>query len=276
MAWCDAEHQTLMAAVVAASDHGFYAHALQLAWAMETVCCRRGLWGDMESTQRVALMAAQRLGDRNAQACVQRELAFALIELRRYDEAVSHLHQALNEAEESADLALQARIHLLLSRISGLRGDISAALSTARQALDVAIRANEETIIIVEILLYVGFCLAQQGCYGEAMEFCQRAYSMSSDGDISEANAQYGIGFVHQGLGRDAEAADYYRRAAALYTVLESEYSAARALVSAGDAHSDAGDPASAGDAWTEAQAMLERLHDPGASEVVAKLHAIQ
>jgi hypothetical protein len=72
LAWLDAEHRGLVAAVTLAASHGFDVHTWQLAFSLEVFFFRRGRWDDWAATQRTALAAACRLGDRYAQALAHR------------------------------------------------------------------------------------------------------------------------------------------------------------------------------------------------------------
>src|SRR5438094_233498 len=68
LAWFEAEHQVLLAAVTLAAESGFDTHAWQLPWAMASFLQARGHWQERAATQRTALAAATRLGDIAAQA----------------------------------------------------------------------------------------------------------------------------------------------------------------------------------------------------------------
>jgi DNA-binding SARP family transcriptional activator len=68
MAWFTAEHPVLLAAMEQATRAGFHQHTCQLAWTLDVFLHRRGHWHDRAATQRAALEAARRLGDRGAQA----------------------------------------------------------------------------------------------------------------------------------------------------------------------------------------------------------------
>jgi transcriptional regulator with XRE-family HTH domain len=63
LAWFTAELPVLLA-IIERGAAGFDTHIWQLAWALTDFLPRRGLWQDWAATQRAALDAAQRLGDR--------------------------------------------------------------------------------------------------------------------------------------------------------------------------------------------------------------------
>ena len=72
LAWFDAEHQVLLAAVSLAAGSGFDSHAWQLPWALLSFLQAHGHWQEWAATQRTALAAATRLADTVAQAVSSR------------------------------------------------------------------------------------------------------------------------------------------------------------------------------------------------------------
>jgi transcriptional regulator with XRE-family HTH domain len=68
LAWFEAEHQVLFAAVTLAGDHGFDSHSWQLPWALGTFLDRRRRWlQEWVSIQSAAVAAAMRLGDKKGE-----------------------------------------------------------------------------------------------------------------------------------------------------------------------------------------------------------------
>jgi len=57
LAWFEAEHQVLLAALALAAESGFDTHAWQLPWAMAPFLQARGHWQEWAATQRTALAA---------------------------------------------------------------------------------------------------------------------------------------------------------------------------------------------------------------------------
>jgi hypothetical protein len=95
IAWMKTEHQVLMRAITYAADNGFDAEALQLAWALTDYLDRCGHWHDWTASQRIALGAANRLGDASAQAQAHRYLGRAMFQLQDFESAFNHQSQAL-------------------------------------------------------------------------------------------------------------------------------------------------------------------------------------
>lgn len=276
LAWFDAEHQVLVAAVSMAADSGFEAHAWQIAWLMEPFFSRRSHWSDWAATQRVALAAARRRGDRSAQSGASRGIASALIELGEYEDALRHLNIALRLSEETGDLNKQARVQLDISRVFEAQEQFPEALAHSQQGLNLSQVATGRgaQLTMADALNFVGWHLAKTGDFQQAIEFCQQSVAMHRRlGDaLGEPSALDSLAFAYRGLGRHAEAVDCYRRAVALFTELGFEHPKAVTLVNAGDAYHDGGDRAAARDAWSQALAIFEKLKHRDASDVRARL----
>src|SRR5207248_8016405 len=87
LAWFEAEHQVLAAAVTLAAQSGSDVHAWQLPWALTPFLQTRGLWQEWATTQQTALAAATRRGDEAARAVCGRLLAAAYCDMGEYDES---------------------------------------------------------------------------------------------------------------------------------------------------------------------------------------------
>jgi hypothetical protein len=114
-AWLDAEHPVLMRMVPMAAAAGFDAHAWQLAWGLVEYFDLLGYPNDIASTQRVALAAAARLGNREAEGRASRLLANADIQMGNLDRADQHLQRAPQVFADRQDAAGQANTHMNLA-----------------------------------------------------------------------------------------------------------------------------------------------------------------
>jgi DNA-binding SARP family transcriptional activator/tetratricopeptide (TPR) repeat protein len=135
MAWFDAEHAVLLAAVAHAAATGFDRHAWQLARAMAAYLDRRGHWHDLAVTQRLALDAAQRAADPIGMARAHAYHGRADSLLGLYPAAAQHFRLALEIFGQLGDPVGQAHAHLDLVRVYERQGRHRAALRHAHQAL---------------------------------------------------------------------------------------------------------------------------------------------
>jgi DNA-binding SARP family transcriptional activator/DNA-binding XRE family transcriptional regulator len=276
LAWLDAEDRGLLAAVSLAAEHGHDVHAWQLAFSLETFFYRRGHWQDWAATQHTALAAANRLGDRDAQALTHSGVANALIQADRPAEALGHLASALRLREEAGDVHGQARVHLYISKAVEYQGRYREALAQSRQALRLAqtVGASAKSLL-AEAYNYIGWELAMLGSYPQALRYCQQAVALNRQlgNNHQQPAALDSLAYVHRHLGHHAEAADYYRRAVELFDEMGHRYQKAETLIYVGDAHHADGNLAAARRAWIEALAILEEMHHPDAERLRARLH---
>jgi DNA-binding SARP family transcriptional activator len=279
LAWLDAEHRGLFAAVTLAADHGFDVHAWQLAFSLETLFFRRGHWHDWAATQRTALAAAYRLGDQHAQALAHSGIANAQIPAGDLTDALSHLTIALRLREESGDVTGQARVHLYIGLALESQGRYRDALASSRQALRLALASGaQEKPAVADALNHVGWDLAKLGCYQQALSYSRRAVALSQQLDNRQLlpHALDSLAYVYWHLGRLAEAVGCYRRAVELFGETGERYRMARSLGCAGDAHHSDANLSAARQAWTQALAILDELNHPDADGIRAKLTALR
>ncbi len=273
LAWFEAEHLVLMAAVGRAFEAGFDTHAWQIAWALSRFLDVGGRWHDWAAIELIALAAAERLGDRAAEAFAHQRFGFASARLGNYDEAYAHLELALSIHTERGDHAGRANVHNSLAITLNYQGRYREALGQAQQALEAWTAAGEPAGQAVG-LNSVGWFHVVLGHYQEALSYCQRAVDMFLDLGSQEgvANALDSLGYAYQQLGDLAEATACYQRALGLHRELGGRWGAAETLGHLGDTQDAAGNPVAARIAWEEALAILDDLRHPDAGLIRGKL----
>jgi tetratricopeptide (TPR) repeat protein len=276
MAWFEAEHRVLFAAVVLADNSGFGSHAWQLPWAMASFLRNRGHWQDWAATQRTALAAATRLGDAAGQALSGRLLARACAQLGDVDEARHRFASSLALYQRLGDRLGEAKVHHGLGVLADRQGSLRDALSHAEQALRlyqvIGDKAGQ-----AQALNNVGYGHGLLGDYEQARAFCQRSLTLCAEtGDRwNEGNAWDSLGYAEYQLGNLAEAAACYQRALSLSQELGNRIYESEALIHLGDTRHAAGDLALARQAWQQALAILEEVRHPDADQMRAKLASI-
>jgi tetratricopeptide (TPR) repeat protein/transcriptional regulator with XRE-family HTH domain len=273
MAWFEAEHQVLLAAVTLAAGSGIDGHAWQLPWAMAPFLHSRGHWQEWAATQRTALAAATRLGDTAAQAVCRRLLGLACTNLGDHDQAHGHFARSLALYQRLGDRLGEARIHQNLGNLTGRQGYYADALAHIEQALRLyqasGDRANE-----AEALNNAGWYHGILGDFQQARAFCRQAVTLSAEAGHrrTEGNAWDSVGYAEHRLGRLAEAAACYQRALSLFREAGERIDEANTLTRLGDARHAVGELAQAREAWQQALAIFEDLQHPDADQVRAKL----
>jgi tetratricopeptide (TPR) repeat protein len=273
LAWCESEHQVLLAAVNLADSGGYDAHAWQIPWAMTVYLHRRGHWHEWVAVQRTAIAAATRLGDVAGQAVSSRLLGSARRSVGDYRQARTHLERCLELYRQLGDRLGEARAHMHHAWLADNEARHADALTHSEQALRLY-QAIENKVGEADALNNVGWFNALLGDFGQAREFCQRALSMAAEvGDPqTQGDAWDSLGYAEEHQGNPAEAAACYQRALTLYRECGNRFLEADTLARLGDALRAAGELPRARAAWQQALPILDELGNPSADEIRVKL----
>jgi tetratricopeptide (TPR) repeat protein len=273
LAWFEAEHQVLLAALALAAESGFDAHAWQLPWAMESFLRVRGHWQEWAATQRTALAAATRLGDAAAQALCGGLLANAYNDLGDYQQALGQYAISLTLHQRLANRLGEAKIEKSLGLLAERQGRTAEALGHAEQALRLY-QAIGDKAAEASALDNVGWYHGLLGDYQRARTLCRQALALSAAaGDRwTQAVARHSLGYAEHHLGNLAEAAACYQRALSTAREAGARFHEAQTLTDLGDTRHAAGQLAQAWDAWQQALTIFEDLQHPAADQVRAKL----
>jgi DNA-binding SARP family transcriptional activator len=274
LAWFQAERRVLMAAISRAQEAGFLVHAWQIPWAMSRFLDARGRWHDWAVTEQIAMAAADRLGDRSAQAGAHQRYGYAQARLGRLDEAYTHLGRALDIHLELGDQAGQAYVHNALAITLNFQARYTEALGHARQALDAYTAVGDQPGRALA-LNSVGWFHAVLGDHEQALRYCGQALSLFYELGHQEgtANALDSLGFAHQQAGQHASAIGCYQQALDRHREIGHRWGMAEALGHLGDSHQAAGHPSEARAAWEAALEILDDLGHPDAGRVRRKLN---
>ena len=275
LAWFEAEHAVLLAAIMHAAQAGFDHHVGQIAWSLADYLDRRGYWHDWAATQHSAAAAAQRAGDRAAQARACRGLGRAFTELRDYQDARSQLERAAGLYCQLRDGVGQGRTHLALARLWEYQNQHALALDHAQKALDL-FRVAGHPPGQASARNAVGWHQAHLGNHTQAISNCQQAlalYRRLAD-TRGEAATSDSLGYAYHHVGNLPRACRFYQAAVDLFRGLGDKYNQAGSLSRLGDAHLHAGDVTAARALWRQALDLLSDLDHPDVDDVRAKLRA--
>jgi len=273
MAWFEAEHAVLLASITRAAAAGFGGHAWLLPATLMTFFNRRGFWHDDAAVQRIALAAAERLGDLSGQARSHSSLGHAQCLLGLYSDARAHYAEASELYRHLGDPRGQARAHTGIAFMFERQGQYGESLAQCLQALDIY-QAVGDQARQASTLNNVGWCQAQMGNFRHAINSCQQALILYHDLDDrhGEATTWDSLGFAHHHVGDYPYAVECYERSLTLYRELGDLFNAAEILTHLGDTRLAAGSDDGARSAWHDALAILDDLRNPDAESVRAKL----
>ncbi|MFI7617636.1 BTAD domain-containing putative transcriptional regulator [Nonomuraea terrae] len=266
-AWFTAERPALLATLRIAADLRLDQHICHLAQAVSVILHRRGHWHDRAETQRAALAAAQRLGDPMEETRALRNLAAALADLGRFNEAHTNLDAALQRSHD--DPADQAWTHYYRNLVHGLQGRQSDALDAASRAHDLFDQVGDhvgQAITLTDLGWYHG----RLGDHGLALDLCEQALVLHRKfgNRPYEAHTWSCLADTHLQMGDPLGALPRYRRAVDLFRELDDPYAEASTLAHLGACHHHAGDHAAAYGHWRDAHTLLSNL-DPSATDQI-------
>jgi DNA-binding SARP family transcriptional activator/Flp pilus assembly protein TadD len=267
MAWFTAERPALLAAMKLAADLGLDRHICQLAPALFVFLHRQGRWHDRAETQRAALAAARRMGDPVEETRAYRNLAWALADLGRFDDAHHNLDAALERSQD--DPAGQAWTHYHRDLVFTVQGREAEALDAARRSHDLFDQLGDlvgQAIALTDL----GWHHGRLGNHGQALDLCEQALILHQklSNRPHEAHTWSCLADTHLQLGDPAGAVPRYRKALDLFREFGDQYAEASTLAHLGACHHLAGDHAAAHEYWRHAHALLGDL-DPSTTDQI-------
>jgi tetratricopeptide (TPR) repeat protein len=273
MAWFEAEHRVLLAAIARAADAGFSSHAWQLPCTMGAYFNRRGYWQEWRSALYAALTAAERQSDTEGQARTRDDLGAAEARLRQYQNARIHLRQAILLYGQLGDHDHAAHAHWRLAWISEQQKHYGQALSHAREALALSTAAGNLGGQ-ANALNMIGWLEVQRGDFRQALVCCRRALDLHRE--VGDRDGLGGVwdtmGYAYSHLGEHAQAIGCYQHAVGQYHDVGDRYYEADTLIHLGDAHRAAGEPQAARAAWEQALTILANQPHADADQMIARL----
>jgi tetratricopeptide (TPR) repeat protein len=259
-----AEHRVLHNVIEHAAAQRYDEHCWKLAWHWTPHLNRRGRMHEVLAVQRTAVLAAGRLGDRDALAHVHCELGNVTGRHGDYRAADEHLRKAL---ELFADLGDQAsvgetryRLGVLLAhqeRWDEALGHAVEALRLRRALADSAAVAYSENV--------VGWILAHTDQPDAALWYCRRALDMHTESGSRSgvADTLDSIAFAYGQLADYERSTAHYEQALAMYRLLGDPQGEAAAWLCLGDIQLASGQADAARGCWERSRALLAEI--PGA-----------
>jgi tetratricopeptide (TPR) repeat protein len=234
--WCEAERANL----VAATRHAAECDQHIIAWKLPAVLWDffrlRGHWTDWITTHEIGLAATRYLRDRYGEAWIANNLGDGYRGLKRFDEAIDHLQQALVAWRELDDRWGEGWTLYNIGTVYRSMGRFEEALEHYRQALA---RGRE---------------MGKQ--WGEAW-------------------ALHSLATTYRGLGRPEEAFDHYHQALIVYREINDRWGEGWTLYNIGEILHETDRLAAARVFRHQALAIFEELGDSQAVEVCARLEAL-
>jgi tetratricopeptide (TPR) repeat protein len=270
MAWFDAEHPVLIAAVRHAA--GFDAEVWHLGWTLGRYLAHQGPWHELIAGHALvdalieagglALNAAQRMADPLRQAFVHRILGGAYIRQGNYDDARPHLQAAIDLCRRGGDNVGEAYAHYYHSWMLYRQNRHQEGLLYLQQALDLFRGGGD--VGEADAHHYYSWMLQKQKRRQEAVVHAQQAldlYLVVGD-RYGQAKVLTSIGWFHSLSGDHEQALRYGRQALDLQEAIDDRYGQAETRTRLGYAHRHLGHHAQAITCYQAATALYREVND--------------
>ncbi|MCS7478912.1 BTAD domain-containing putative transcriptional regulator [Umezawaea endophytica] len=273
LAWYGAEHHVLPAAVDLAAATGFDRHAHRLAWSLASYLNQFGHHHEWARTQRVAISAAERVGDDDSRAEAHISLGQACGRAGDFTRAHAELSTALTLYLRLGNAAGQAAAHGSLAwacRFLDRHEDYLEHSLRSAELYRITGRKEGEC----RALNAIAFYYIDLGDYERSLVHGHQALAIAEEvGDLdSEANLRDTVGVAYHRLGDHVRAVEHLRRAASLCVEHCSHDDQVTIFGSLGDALHASGDPAEARQAWQRALDLAKNLPGADVDQLRAKL----
>jgi tetratricopeptide (TPR) repeat protein/transcriptional regulator with XRE-family HTH domain len=259
-AWLDAERATLVAVTVHAAGHGWPGHATRLAATLYRYLDAGGHYPEALTIHSHARAAAQRAGDRAAEANALNRLGTVHTLQCSYQQGIDYLRQALALFQQAGDRPRQAAVLSNLSLIYDAQGRYQEAVGLCRQALAMTESADLAGKAIT--LSNLGDIEERLGRYGLAARHNRRALAIASEIGAfeSQCSSLVHLGKIALRQGRYRQAADHLDRSLARCREAGYRDAEGEALTRIGDLCLQQGHPEEATRHLREALALFREL----------------
>jgi tetratricopeptide (TPR) repeat protein len=259
MVWFETEHACLLAAQHAAAARRWYLTVWHLAWCLDTFHYRLGLRHDRLTVWQAAVEATTHISDVIICIRAYRFLGRAHSALGHHEDAVIHLNQALDLAENHHVPKQQGLTHRTLAYAWANRGNLEKAGEHDHNALDI-FRNLDEPVLEAEALNSLACQTSDLGEYETARGYCQAALTLwhQNNDPYGEAITLNILGELDHHDGLHAHAITRYGQALDLLRALKYTYAIAEVLSNLGHSLAALGDTAQASAVWRDALQLYE------------------
>jgi DNA-binding SARP family transcriptional activator/Tfp pilus assembly protein PilF len=234
-AWLDTERASLITMAVYAADNGWPGHATRLSAILFRYLDTGGHYAEARTIHRSAADAADRAGDRPAQASALIGLGLAYGQQDGRQEAEASYEQALAVASQAGDQDGQARALNYLGIGAFRMGRYEEATSELERSLTL-FRATGEPTGAAYVLGNLAEISARLGRYEGAVRYLEQALAAFRQlGDRhGEASIQHRMGVARLRQGQDGRAAESFAASLVLYRDFGDPMGEASALTDLG------------------------------------------
>ena len=225
MEWYKAEQSNLLLTITYAGTHGWDEYTWRMSWILTNFFRIQGQWQDQKVNNRLALDAARRLGDVDAEALCLNNLAIASTRLGEYDEGIQLSQQAFELLRHGDNLDGRADALDIIGWTHGLAGRYREAIDYRLQAVEYY-RSGGNLVGQAVALNGLGWSHIKLGQFAEALGYSQQALELhrATHNHDGRARTLDTLGYAHTGLGQFSEAIVHYEQALELHVRTGNRY----------------------------------------------------
>ncbi len=271
--WCERERVNLVPATRMAAAIGDHLTASQLPSVLVDYFFLRKPWPEWITTHEIGLESAQVLGNSPGVAGMLTGLGVAYNDIRRSDDAIDCLEQALPHWRRIGFTLQEAFTHYALGAAYRETGRHTAALGQLEHSLSLFRKLASEWGQGV-VLRQLGETYRNLRRFDEAIVTLDEALAICRD-----SRDRYGVGCILHELGsayldleRPGNAVDNLRKALAIRRETADRQGEARTLRALGHAYRALGQTSKGRSCLRESLALLEDLSDPRSEAVAGEL----
>lgn len=276
--WCEAERVNLVSSTSQAAAAGEYEIAWKLPNTLWGFLQLRRYWTDWIFTHKIALTAARELQDPEGEAWTLGSLAMACRDLRRFEEAISYLEQAIAICQrtgwqwgEGIALTILGAVYYDLGKLENMRRSrFEKAIEVLTQA-EIILHSIEDKWGEGFALNNLGGIYRYLGDFGNALDCLRRALAArrAVNDDNGEADTLNELGNVNGAMGNFDEAFSCLEDSLNIRRAIGNRRGEAYAFLSIGIVQSRMGRLEEARQSLQEALALFEKFgDDPQVGEV--------
>ncbi|ANZ36313.1 hypothetical protein BBK82_09805 [Lentzea guizhouensis] len=260
-----AELRVLLGVVERANELGADHVVWQVPFMLHGYLSRQGHL-EAAGLHRLALAAAQRLGDLTAQSLMHRRIASVLIGFDDFDGGEHHLREAIRCAQPGGDVLAEAHLRRGLAFTHERQGRLADALEVLAE-IHPRVEGHSDSYEVGRHLSALGRAHHITGENERALELCLQAAGKFAETDFNgqdegPGSNQETLGDIYLALGRHAESLASYERALRMWRDMRSATDIADILRKMGEALIRTGDPGRARECLAEALQIHEGALD--------------
>lgn len=275
LAWLDAEHANLSAAVSWLHGSSLHQHAWQIAVELWHWFNLRGHHAELISTAMTGQVCARLLGDSYAEAVVLQSLALGYVRSRRFADALRAQQRALNLFRETGNRPGEARVLGHLGITYCHLGRTGEAITALTRSARLHRKLNDSYGVG---LAYSNLAWVQDDHCGNsdaAVRWCHRALTAFGDNPYGRSLVLTNLASAYRRLGRLDCAVSAAEQAVRAHNQTGFREGEAVALEHLAQALSEVGDTEAARRYWARSLTAFRSLQDPRQEKVASRLASL-